>query len=164
LYPHIRAVGARYVVSATSSTYTTTWAHDPELDRLLGSHPALVLITLGANEWDMPIPRLHAAQVDQIVQKVSRAAPCVWITPPSWKKDTGFLDVIHDHAAPCLFFDSDAIVAPIARQRDGIHPNEEGGAVWAGAFWEWLEAHRDPERGPWALVPFERRKRPSAER
>jgi hypothetical protein len=79
-----------------------------------------------------------------------------------WKRDTGFLQVIHDHSAPCLFFDSDALLGSLTddeRQRDHIHPNERGGARWAEAFWDWLQAHRDRERGDWTLVPYEKRKR-----
>ena len=77
-----------------------------------------------------------------------------------WKKDSGILQVIHDHAAPCLFFDSDAVLGgltPEERQRDRIHPNERGGARWAGAFWGWLQDHRDPARPAWGLVSYETR-------
>jgi hypothetical protein len=77
-----------------------------------------------------------------------------------WKRDTGILEVIHRHCAPCLFFDSDAVLGGLSaeeRQPDGIHPNKRGGERWARAFWEWLGDHRDMGSGPWALVPFERR-------
>jgi hypothetical protein len=158
LGPRFKAAGSAYVVSAKTATYTTTWAFDPDLDRLLQAHPSLVLITLGANEADMPVPAEHAGAITRLVERVGRVAPCVWVTPPMWKRDTGILEVIHEHAAPCLFYDSDAALLPIARQKDGIHPNAQGGALWASEFWEWLQAHRDVEHGPWALVPFERRK------
>jgi hypothetical protein len=77
-----------------------------------------------------------------------------------WKKDSGILQVIHDHAAPCLFFDSDAVLGGLTaqeRQRDRIHPNERGGARWTEALWGWLLEHRDPKRPAWGLVPFETR-------
>jgi hypothetical protein len=77
-----------------------------------------------------------------------------------WAADTGIVKVIHDHCAPCLFFDSDAVLgglSPAERKADRIHPNERGGARWAAAFWDWLVRHRDPDAGPWRLVPFERR-------
>ena len=161
LGPHIRATGSGYVVDAATATYTTTWANDPDLDRWLERRPALVLVTLGANEVEMPVPVDHARAVETIARKVTKdGASCVWITPPMWKPDSGFLQVIHDHCAPCLFFDSDAVMGglgPDERQRDRIHPNEKGGLRWSDAFWGWLEDHRDPARGPWALAPFERR-------
>jgi hypothetical protein len=161
LRPRFEAAGTSYVVDATTATYTTTWAADPELDKWLARRPSLVLVTLGANEVDMPVPAEHARAVQHLVHKVAAAATsCVWITPPLWKKDTGILQVIHDHSAPCLFFDSDAVTGGLSdteRQRDRIHPNARGGARWTDAFWGWLEDHRDPRGGPWALVPFETR-------
>jgi hypothetical protein len=161
LGPRFRAAGARYVALGTTATFTTDWAYDPELDRWLSQHPSLVLVTLGANEVEVPFPKAHAGAVARIARKISAASPaCVWTTPPMWKDDTGILQVIHDHCAPCLFFESDALLGNLTdeeRQSDHIHPNGRGGARWADTFWAWLEEHRDPSRGPWALVPFERR-------
>jgi hypothetical protein len=161
LRPRFQASGTGYVVDATTATYTTTWANDPDLDRWLGRRPSLVLVTLGANEVDMPVPLEHARAVKQLVRKIGEASTsCVWITPPMWKADSGILQVIHDHSAPCLFLDSDALLgglSPDERQRDHIHPNERGGARWADAVWAWLTDHRDPARPAWALVPFELR-------
>ena len=161
LRPRFEATGAGYVVDATTATYTTTWANDPDLEKWLARRPSLVLVTLGANEVDMPVPTEHAHPVEQLVRKIAEASvSCVWITPPMWKKDSGILQVIHDHSAPCLFFDSDAVLGGLRddeRQRDHIHPNERGGARWTEALWGWLEDHRDPGRPGWALVPWERR-------
>jgi len=161
LRPRFEAAGTGYVVDATTATYTTTWVGDPDLEKWLARRPSLVLVTLGANEVDMPVPEEHAVAVEQLVRKIAAASTsCVWITPPMWKRDSGILRVIHDHAAPCLFFDSDAVLGGLTaeeRQRDRIHPNERGGARWTAAFWGWLQEHRDPDRPAWALVPFERR-------
>lgn len=161
LRPRFAATGAQYVVDATTATYTTTWAGDPDLAKWLARRPSLVLVTLGANEVEMPVPQEHARAVERLVREIAAASPsCVWITPPMWKKDTGILQVIHDHASPCLFFDSDAVLGgltPDERQRDRIHPNERGGARWAGVFWDWLQEHRDPTRPGWGLVAFETR-------
>ena len=144
--------GARYWVKAKTPSYSPTWAFGDELDSMLWSKPQLVLITLGANEVEMPDPKLHAPAVRALAAKASKlGAACVWITPPLWKKDTGFMEVIRESCAPCLYFNSDEHVHDVERQRDNIHPNEVGGARWAAAFWEWLMAHRDPARGPWAL-------------
>jgi hypothetical protein len=159
LAPRFKAAGVRYVVDATSATYTTTWAYDSAFREWLGRGPSLVIVTLGANEVDIPFPSQHAHPVERIARAVAAAgASCVWTAPPMWKKDTGILQVIHDHCAPCLFFDSDAVLGelrPDERQRDGIHPNERGGARWADAFWQWLSDHRDASRPGWSLRPFE---------
>lgn len=161
LRPRFESSGASYVVDATTATYTTTWANDPELENWLARRPSLVLVTLGANEVDMPVPAEHAGAVAQLVRKIAAASTsCVWITPPMWKKDSGILQVIHDHASPCLFFDSDAVLGGLTdaeRQHDRIHPNERGGLRWTEALWGWLVEHRDPSRPGWTLVPFERR-------
>jgi len=161
LTPLFRAAGTRYVVRAKTATYTTTWADSAEFDELLSRGPSLVIVTLGANEVDMPLPNLHARAIEKIARKVARAhAACVWTAPPMWKADTGISAVIHDHCAPCLFFDSDAVLgglSPDERGSDRIHPNRRGGKRWADAFWSWLADHRNADGGPWALAPFERR-------
>jgi lysophospholipase L1-like esterase len=161
LGPRFHAAGARYVVDATTATYTTTWAGDPDLDQWLARRPALVLVTLGANEFDIPFPAVHAHAVATIAHKIAAAgAACVWIAPPMWTPDTGILQVIYENCAPCVYFDSDAILGGLARSErepDRIHPNARGGARWAEAFWGWLMDHRDPAGGPWAITPFERR-------
>jgi lysophospholipase L1-like esterase len=161
LAPRVRASGARYVVEATTASYTTTWANEPELGKLLARKPSLVVVTLGANEVDMPVPEQHARAVERIARRIESAgAACVWTTPPMWKEDTGILQVIHDHCSPCLYFDSDAVLGglrPDERQPDRIHPNKRGGARWADAFWSWLLDHRDASRAGWAVLPFEER-------
>ena len=161
LAPRFRAAGARYVVDATTSTSTTTWASNPGLDGWLARRPALVLVTLGANEFDIPSPAMHAHAVETIARKIAASgASCVWITPPMWTKESGILEVIYEHCAPCVYFDSDALLGGLTRAErspDHIHPNPRGGARWAEAFWAWLVDHRNPERGSWAIAPFERR-------
>jgi len=146
---HFRATGSGYVVEAETATYTTSWAQDEELEKWLAKRPALVLVTLGANEVEMPVPAEHAGAIEHLVHKIAETgASCVWITPPMWKRDTGILQVIHDHSAPCLFFDSDAVLGgltPDERQRDHIHPNERGGARWSEAFLgRWLSESGSP--------------------
>jgi lysophospholipase L1-like esterase len=167
LAPRFQAAGSRYVVDAVKGTFTTTWASDRGLDAWLAQRPSLVLVTLGANEFDVPFPAARAPAVEAIARKIAASgASCAWITPPMWRPDSGILQVIYEHCAPCVFFDSDAVLGNLARDErepDGIHPNVRGGARWAEAFWGWLMEHRDtshpshPSRGPWAIVPFERR-------
>jgi lysophospholipase L1-like esterase len=161
LRPRFREAGTAYVSRAITATYTTTWAREPELDEWLARRPSMVVVTLGANEVDVSAPQEHAKAIAAIARKIASAgASCVWTAPPLWKPDTGILQVIHDHCAPCLFFDSDAVMGALSvkeRQRDRIHPNPAGGARWADAFWTWLQAHRDASHGPWGLVPFDRR-------
>ena len=120
LGPRFRAAGARYVVDATTATYTTTWASNPDLDQWLARRPALVLVTLGANEFDLPFPTQHARAVATIAHKIAASgAACVWIAPPMWTPDTGILEVIYENCAPCVYFDSDALLGGLARSERG---------------------------------------------
>lgn len=161
LKPRMKALAVRYEVRAETSSFTTTWS--AKMNRVVAdTQPDLVLINLGANEFTNVDPEAHAPAVRRIVAAVG-GRPCVWVSPPSWRKDTGITDVIRKNSAPCRYFDSDKLVPqPIPRQADGIHPSEQGGAIWADAFWTWLQAERAPagpppadgkKRSPWLLRP-----------
>jgi len=112
-------------------------------------HPDLVILNLGANDAFVPNPKSLAPFVERIVKKATASgAACFWITPPLWKPpDTGIVAVIKEHAAPCLVFDSSDLVLP--KWPDGIHPNNDGGAIWAEKFWTFYEANQNgPLRSP----------------
>ncbi len=150
LKPRFLGVGARYEVRAEQSSFTTTWSG--KLGPIVSAtQPDLVIITLGANEVANTDPPAHAPAVRNIVKQLA-GRPCVWVSPPLWAKETGIIDVLREHSAPCRFFDSDAIVKqPIPRRGDRIHPTPEGGAIWADAFWDWLGSERasdSPFPGP----------------
>ncbi len=161
LRPKLNALGARYEVKSEQASFTVTWAG--KMDQLVANmQPDLVIINLGANEMQNTNPASHAHAVRRIVKGIG-GRPCVWVSPPTWRKDTGILDVIRENSAPCRFFDSDVHVKqPIPRQGDKVHPNKEGGQIWADAFWAWLHEQRAaaepvPEGAkkpsPWKLKP-----------
>jgi hypothetical protein len=139
----MKALGVRYEVRAEQSSYTTTWAG--RMERLVkDTQPDLVIINLGANEISNTDPPTHAPAVRRIVKGIG-GRPCVWVSPPLWRKDTGILNVIRENSAPCRFFDSDIhVTQTIPRASDKIHPTPAGGAIWAGVFWDWLHAQRVP--------------------
>jgi hypothetical protein len=156
LRPRLAALGVRYEVRAEQSSFTTTWA-SKMWKVVADTQPDLVIINLGANEVANTDPSTHASHVRRIVRAIGDR-PCVWVSPPLWRKDTGITDVIRENSAPCRFFDSDALVRqPIPRQSDHIHPNEAGGAIWAEAFWAWLSEQREPSADSsasrWRLKP-----------
>jgi hypothetical protein len=156
LKPRMKELGVRYEVHAETSSFTTTWAGKMEL-LVANTQPDLVILVLGANEMSNIEPVTHAPAVKRIVEGI-KGRPCVWVSPPLWKKDTGMMEVIREHSAPCRFFDSDALVTqPIPRQADKVHPTDAGGAIWADAFWAWLDRERAPADGsggsPWRLKP-----------
>jgi hypothetical protein len=170
LKPRMKELGVRYEVRAETSSFTTTWSG--KIERVVAdTQPDLVIVNLGANEVANIDPPAHAPAVRHIVATLA-GRPCVWVSPPSWRKDTGIGDVIRKNSAPCRYFDSDKLVpVAIPRQSDHIHPTDAGGALWADAFWAWLQDQRVADddasasdvglppagkplkRSPWRLKP-----------
>jgi lysophospholipase L1-like esterase len=148
----LKAAGLRSVLQFKTSSYIPTWAWGQELPRYVATfNPDLVLVTLGANELDIPDPKQRIAAIQRLVSKIGQR-PCVWISPPLWKPDTRLMQVIRAHAAPCHFLDSDSLVHDLPRMRDHIHPSPEGREIWAAAVFEWLQQAREPAGDkPWAL-------------
>jgi lysophospholipase L1-like esterase len=157
LGPRFAAEHTRYIVASKTSSWLSSWAGSVKLNELYwGWRPSLFIVTLGANELRAdPAPR--AALVRQIVREM-HGTPCVWISIPLWPGMPPDLnDMIRRESAPCRFFDSTVVESKIPRQAfDGAHPTMEGGAIWADAFWRWLDSERDRTgggKGPWALKP-----------
>ncbi len=148
----LRERGLRSVLKFQTSSYVPTWASGTELPEYVAHYsPDLVLITLGANEFELSAPDTRAGAVRRLVHRLGDR-PCVWITPPRWKPDSGILAVIQANSAPCRFLDSDTVVRDLARKPDKIHPSDAAREVWADAVLSWLarERTRNVER-PWEL-------------
>lgn len=147
-----RAAGLRSALQFKTASYIPTWAFGRELGKFVASYdPDLILVTLGANELDMPDPNQRIGAIERLVHRLG-GRPCVWISPPLWKSDSGLMDVIRAHVAPCRFLDSDALVTDLPRERDRIHPSVQGREIWADAVFAWLAQTRDPSLGkPWSL-------------
>jgi hypothetical protein len=148
----LKAAGVRSVLEFQTASYIPTWASGKELPAYVARYsPDLVIITLGANEFELANPEQRAGAVKRLVQKLD-GRPCVWVSPPRWKPDTGVLGVIRDNAKPCRFLDSDTIVQDLARKSDHIHPNDTGREAWAEAVLTWLGRERDGTADrPWNL-------------
>lgn len=153
LGPRLAAAGSRYHAESKTGSYLATWAFGRELDDLVRARkPALVLITLGASEVNADPPESRRKAVRAIVEKAG-GRPCAWVGVPLWKgAKTGLMELVKKEAAPCRFFDSQAVAPKVTRQKDGVHPDKAGGAIWADAFGTWLLAQRDPKRPPWGLL------------
>lgn len=148
----LKEAGLLTTVETKTPSYIGDWAYGDVLPKLLARHkPDLVLITLGANELEIPEPELRATPIKRLVGRLA-GRPCVWILPPLWKADTGVMQVIKDNASPCQVLDSTALVGNVPRGPDGIHPSTKGRADWAASVVGWLRARRDPDGPtPWAL-------------
>jgi len=148
----LKEAGLRTSLETKTPSYIGEWAHSPVLWKALANYnPDLVLITLGANEVEVPAPAERVGPVQRLVRAIGDR-PCVWILPPLWKPDTGVMQVIKDNAKPCQVLDSSALVPSLPRGPDHIHPSREGRGVWAKAVFEWLRQARDPNGPrPWSL-------------
>jgi hypothetical protein len=147
-----KAAGLRTVLEFETSSYIPTWASGEELEKYVGRYvPDLVLVTLGANEFEIPNPEQRANAVRRLVKRLN-GLPCVWISPPKWKQDSGVLAVVRDNCAPCRYLDSDTIVKDLPRRKDGIHPSDDAREIWADAVLAWLARERagTPDH-PWEL-------------
>lgn len=147
-----KAMGLRSVLEFRTSSYVPEWASGTELAGYVARYnPDLVIVTLGANEFDLQHPEQRASAVKRLVRELG-GRPCVWVTPPRWKRDSGILAVIHENVKPCRFLDSDTVVHDLERKRDGIHPSDAARELWADAVLAWLVRERRGEgERPWEL-------------
>jgi lysophospholipase L1-like esterase len=146
----LKALGLRSVLEYQTSSYVPTWASGTELPGYVSKYnPDLVIITLGANEFELSAPGTRAGAVRRLVQHLGHR-PCVWVTPPRWKQDTGILAVIRDNVRPCRFLDSDTVVHDLGRKPDKIHPSDPAREQWADAVLAWLtRERRGSTEHPW---------------
>jgi lysophospholipase L1-like esterase len=148
----LKAAGLRSVLEFRTSSYVPEWASGTELPGYVARYnPDLVIVTLGANEFDLQNPAQRAGAVRRLVRELG-GRPCVWVSPPRWKADSGILAVIHENVKPCRFLDSDTIVHDLERKRDGIHPSDAAREIWADAVLAWLvRERRGGAERPWEL-------------
>lgn len=144
----LSAAGATIVRHTTVSETLASFDKTPTLKDLIRTHdPDIVVITLGANDANVPHPEAYAHNVENVVKRVGDRE-CWWIGPPSVKTPSGapgpsgpgmgVVAVIRDHAGTCRFFDSSKL--ELERASDGTHPNDRGATTWADAFWEVFRA------------------------
>jgi lysophospholipase L1-like esterase len=150
----LKAQGVRSALEYKTASYIPNWSYDGDVPKFVSTyHPDLVLITLGANEIEIPKPELRAGPIKHLVSELG-GRPCVWVAPPLWKPDTGLLKVIKDNIAPCRYLDSNALVHDLPRGRDKIHPSAEGREIWAKVVFDWLSTERaGTDKPAWALKP-----------
>ncbi len=154
LRPRFNELGTRYVGLGKFNTMLGQWANSGDIASYHWAYrPSLFIVTLGASEVNANPPEIRRSAVRQIIKHMN-GVPCVWISVPLWKgAPTGLTEMIRRESAPCRHFDSGTVADKITRQSDRVHPDAKGGAIWADAFWTWLQANRDTSKGGWALKP-----------
>jgi acyl-CoA thioesterase-1 len=144
------AEGAKFIHDYKVSESIVSYDHSPKLKNLVEkNHPDIVIITLGTNDVFVPYPASMANNIRNIVKRVG-AAECYWMGLPTWKPDTGIVQVLKDNVAPCKFFDSSHL--KLQRSGDGIHPTDRGGADWAASFWTFFRTPPPATDAPAALL------------
>src|SRR5262249_28543927 len=104
LSARFKAEGSQYVADVWTSASIVTFDKSDKFKKLIAQHdPDLILITLGTNDVFIPSPQGFARYVADIAKK-TEGRECIWIGPPTWKKDTGIVEVIRQNSAPCKFF------------------------------------------------------------
>ena len=135
------AEGAKFIHDYKVSESIVSYDHSPKLKSLIEKiHPDIVIITLGTNDVFVPYPASLAGNIRNIVKRAS-GSECYWMGPPTWKPDTGIVQVLKDNVAPCKFFDSSNL--KLQRGGDGIHPTDRGGAEWATSFWTYFRSPQE---------------------
>ena len=125
--------GAKFIRDYKVSESIVSYDKSSKLKDLIAKHrPDIVIITLGTNDVFVPYPAAMIPNVKSIVSRIG-ARDCYWMGPPTWKPDTGIVQVLRDNVAPCKFYDSSSL--KLQRAGDGIHPTDRGGADWAQGFW-----------------------------
>lgn len=147
----LKQSGLRTWLETKTPSYIGDWAFGPVLRKTIANYdPDLVLITLGANEVEIPVPAQRVGPIQRLVKSLGDR-PCVWVLPPLWKQDTGVMQVIKDNAKPCQVLDSSLLVPSLPRGPDHVHPTREGRTIWATAVFDWLKQARDPAGPkPWS--------------
>ena len=137
LRPILQARGAKYDIVSLTSSSTLDWGGSKRAlqDAMYRYDPEVILISLGSNELFDREPEKRAPAIRQMVED-TRRRPCLWIGPPAWKKDFGFIETVKENLGHCRWFDSTSLNLP--RMSDGRHPDWTGGHRWASAVWKVL--------------------------
>jgi hypothetical protein len=151
LRPIVQARGGTYDIVSLDSTSTREWGGPKRIlqDAMFRYDPEVILISLGSNELFDQAPQSRAESVRQIITD-TRGRPCLWISPPAWKRDFGFLEMLRKNLGHCRYFDSTRLNLP--RMPDGRHPDWTGGYRWASGVWKALGGTEEVPTGSGATV------------
>ncbi len=143
----LRARGIEFHTDSWTSAGLQTVASGDKLDKLVGAFkPDLLLLNLGTNNLGYPNADALAELTRAVAKKASKVSQCVWIGPPHLpsgdKTEARVVKVLAENAAPCMYFDSQALDLPL--QADKIHPDGTGAARWEKNLWAVLVDGTDP--------------------
>lgn len=148
----LRADGLETRLVAETASSIGNWVGGYKVQSQVAQfQPALVLVSLGANESLVLDPALRKGTIRAVVAAIGER-PCVWILPPVGPRGRPRLfDVVHEAAAPCVVVETDLLVAKLPRESDGIHPTWSARPAFARVVRRWLRMQRDPKRPGFGL-------------
>ena len=81
----LKQSGLRTSLETKTPSYIGEWAYGAALPKAIAQfNPDLVLVTLGANELEIPEPQQRVGPVQRLVKSLG-GRPCVWILPPLYR-------------------------------------------------------------------------------
>ncbi|CAN5567870.1 hypothetical protein BH09MYX1_BH09MYX1_24370 [soil metagenome] len=133
-----RARGIEFHTDSWTSAGLQTVANGDKLEKLIALFkPDVLLLNLGTNNLGYPNADALADMARAVAKKSTAVKQCIWIGPPHLpsgdKTEARVVKVLAENAAPCIYFDSQALDLPL--QGDKIHPDGTGAARWATNLW-----------------------------
>ncbi len=132
-----RAEGARFRMKRWVGSRTKSWIITRRAERLIRAYrPTVVVVTLGTNEMECPQEQ-YEPWVRELVRHIG-ARMCYWLGPPPLIEDIrGYNEAMREIVAPCRYFDSRRLDAPI-RKDHKFHLTRAQGEAWARLVWRWM--------------------------
>lgn len=138
------------------SSTSEIWSKTDTLEYFIKkTQPTFVMICLCSNEQFVRDLDKREKYVSDIISRLGDI-PFVWISPPSWKQDTGINNLIRNKVGKKRFFDSTKL--EFVRGKDHVHPTFASAEIWMDSIAVWMNSF-DTEYPIRMSVPTEKRKR-----
>lgn len=116
---------------------TKTWSQTDTLAHFIRSFkPTFVAICLCSNELFVNDVETKRKQYIANIISTIGSVPYVWISPPSWRRDTGINAAIQEAVGPKRYFDSARL--SFRRGKDKVHPVYSSSAQWMDSIAHWM--------------------------
>jgi lysophospholipase L1-like esterase len=136
---HARECGVPYVTDARRGSSVVQWQQSGWIEPVLAHKPAVVLISLGGNDFSRDSAMLKKA-IDSVVDRIrfSGAKP-LWIEPNKlpMAEQSGVRQLWKDKMGRDWF---PSWELPLEKAGDGIHLYPSGYKAWAAEIWPWMSA------------------------
>lgn len=138
------------------SSSSEIWAKTDTLQYFIDkTRPTFAMICLCSNEQFVRDLDARAKYIDTIIARLGDI-PFIWISPPSWKEDTGINSLIRKRIGEKRYFDSTRL--QFTRGKDHVHPTFASAEVWMDSVAVWMQS-LDTNHPIRMNVPAEKRKR-----